>query len=119
MLVPGQPPRTSHFNSRLIAARSQPRSRRSCAGLEFCTHRRGGSRFRECRCAATDGTPHVAFHDSYLWALSPGGQRAHALVDGGTGTGHPCSGFWVRIGGEPGAYGAQSGRRASHIAGYP
>ena len=52
---------------------------------------------------------------TYLWAISPGGQRAHALVDGGTGTGHPCSEFWVRIAGEPGAYAAQSCRRASHI----
>jgi len=66
-------------------------------------------------CELPYGTPHVAFHDSYLWAISPGGQRAHALVDGGTSTGHPCSGFWVRIAGELGAYVAQSCRRASHI----
>ena len=89
--------------------------RRLCSGLGFCARRRACSRFRECRCATAYGTPHVAFHDSYLWALSPGGQRAHALVGGGIGTGHPCSGYWVRIAGELGAYVAQSCRRASHI----
>lgn len=43
-------------------------------------------------------------HDSHLWALSPGGQRAHAVFGGGTRSGHPRSRFWARLPGKPSAH---------------
>ena len=51
------------------------------------------SRLLECCCATAYGTPYVVFNDSYLWALSPGGQRAHALVGGGIVPGTHVQGF--------------------------
>jgi len=70
---------TSDFNSSLVAARGQPRPWRSSAGMGSCTRRRDCSGFRECRRATAHGSAHVAPHDAHLWALSPGGQRAHAM----------------------------------------